>query len=104
MAEDKNRNTPNNNSDNKGFEKDVNAASSKPKMPQQDPDDLPDSERDMERLQPETTIINLPDVDDIPGQEHIHVPSLGEISDTTISSDDEEGEDIFDNDKNTRDS
>lgn len=68
----------------------------------QDPDDLPDSERDREHLKPETTIINLPDVSDIPGQEHIHVPSLGELSDTTISSDDEEGEDVFD-DKNTRD-
>jgi hypothetical protein len=103
MVEDKNRNTQNNNVDN-DFQKDDNATSYKPKMPKQDPDDLPDSERDKERLQPETTIINLPDVDDIPGQEHIHVPSLGEISDTTISSDDEEGEDIFEDDKNTRDS
>lgn len=72
------------------------------KVSKQDPDDLPDSERDQERLKPETTIINLPDVDDIPGQEHVHVPSLGELSDTTISSDDEEGSDVF-GEKNTRD-
>jgi hypothetical protein len=29
-------------------------------------------------------------VNDIPGQEHVHPPSLGELADVTISSDDEE--------------
>jgi hypothetical protein len=58
----------------------------------QDPreDDLTDSPSDIERLKPERTTIDLPDVTDIPGQEHIHVPPLGELADTTISSDDEE--------------
>lgn len=53
-------------------------------------DDLTDSASDQERLQPEFTTIDLPDVSDIPGQENIHVPPLGELADTTISSDDEE--------------
>jgi hypothetical protein len=61
-------------------------------------EDLPDSPRDEERLKPETATINLPDVKDIPGQEHIHVAPLGEMADTTISSDDEEGVGIFDDD------
>lgn len=53
-------------------------------------DDLTDSASDRERLKPEETTIDLPDVSDIPGQEHIHVPPIGELADTTISSDDEE--------------
>jgi len=57
--------------------------------------DLPDSPHDRERMQPEETILDLPDVKDIPGQEHIHVPPLGELADTTISSDGEEGRGVF---------
>ena len=53
-------------------------------------DDLTDSASDQERLKPEETTIDLPDVSDIPGQEHIHIPPIGELADTTISSDDEE--------------
>ena len=53
-------------------------------------DDLTDSPSDQERLKPEYTTIDLPDVSDIPGQENIHVPPLGELADVTISSDDEE--------------
>lgn len=60
------------------------------KKPHDDEFDLTDSPSDRERLKPEITTINLPDVDDIPGQENIHVPPLGELADTTISSDDEE--------------
>jgi hypothetical protein len=52
--------------------------------------DLPDSPRDQERLQPDEAVIDLPDVTDIPGQENITVPPLGELGDTTASSDDEE--------------
>jgi hypothetical protein len=59
-------------------------------------DDLPDSPHDAERLQGDKTTLNLPDVDDIPGQEFVQVPSLGEIADTTISSADEEGEGLLD--------
>ena len=58
--------------------------------------DLQDSKRDQERLKPDEAIIDLPDVKDIPGQEHIHPPALGELADTTISSADEEGEGVFD--------
>lgn len=61
--------------------------------------DLPDSEKDKAKLQPEETTINLPDVKDIPGQENIHVPELREMADTTISSDDEEGVGIFGDDE-----
>jgi hypothetical protein len=60
--------------------------------------DIHDSRRDQERMQPEETIINLPDVKDIPGQEHIHVPKMKEFHDTTPSSDDEEGKNVFDDD------
>lgn len=62
------------------------------------PNDLPDSPQDEERLKAEETTINLPDVSDIPGQENVHVPPLGEMADTTISSDDEEGVGVFDKD------
>lgn len=57
--------------------------------------DLPDTPHDKERLEPETTIIDLPDVKDIPGQEHVRPAPMGELADTTISSDDEEGVGIF---------
>lgn len=59
-------------------------------------DDLPDSPHDEERMKPEEIVLDLPDVKDIPGQEHIHVPNLGMLADTTISSDDEEGAGLFD--------
>lgn len=45
-----------------------------------------------EGLKQEGLNISLPDVEDIPGQENIStVGPLGEMADTTISSDDEEG-------------
>lgn len=58
--------------------------------------DIQDSPRDNERLRQEEATIDLPEVKDIPGQEHIHVPPLGELADTTISSDGEEGRGILD--------
>lgn len=58
--------------------------------------DLPDSQHDKERLKTEETILDLPDVSDIPGQENIQPLSFGELADNTISSDDEEGADVFD--------
>lgn len=60
--------------------------------------DLPNSQHDEDRMKEETFTINLPDVSDIPGQEHVHVPSLGELSDFTASSDDEEGVGLFGDD------
>jgi hypothetical protein len=40
--------------------------------------------------------IDLPEVKDIPGQEHIRPPKMNEMADTTISSDDEEGVGLLD--------
>jgi hypothetical protein len=62
------------------------------------PNDLPDSKDDLDKLQPEETFIDLPDVKDIPGQEFVNTPPLGALGDTTISSADEEGTNIFDED------
>jgi hypothetical protein len=62
------------------------------------PNDLPDKPEDLEKLQPEETLIDLPDVKDIPGQEFVNAPPLGSLGDTTIASDDEEGTAIFDRD------
>lgn len=61
--------------------------------------DLTDSPRDQERLQHEETTIDLPDVEDIPGQENVTVQPLGEMADTTISSADEEGAGVLDKDE-----
>ena len=58
--------------------------------------DISDSPRDTERLKPEETTIDLPDVEDIPGQENVTVLPLGALADTTISSDDEEGVGLLD--------
>lgn len=60
--------------------------------PQNKPEneDLKDSPSDEERLKPETGSIELPEVKDIPGQEQVRIPPLGELGDTTASSDDEE--------------
>jgi hypothetical protein len=58
--------------------------------------DLPDSKKDRKQLEPEETTIDLPEVKDIPGQEHVQVPPLGELADITVSSADEEGEGLLD--------
>ncbi len=58
-------------------------------------DDLPDSKRDEEKLKGDEGILDLPDAEEIPGQEHIRVAPLGELADVTISSADEEGEGIL---------
>jgi len=62
----------------------------------QENQDIQDSPQDEKKMQREEIDMELPDVSDIPGQEHIHVPPLGELADTTISSDDEEGKGILD--------
>ena len=58
--------------------------------------DLTDSPRDEEKLRNEETTIDIPEVKDIPGQEHVRAPYIGEMADTTISSSDEEGEGLLD--------
>ncbi|RYY52898.1 MAG: hypothetical protein EOO09_19940 [Chitinophagaceae bacterium] len=40
--------------------------------------------------------ITMPDVSDIPGQEHVHPPRMREMEDVTISSAGEEGEGLLD--------
>jgi hypothetical protein len=42
--------------------------------------------------------MDLPEVRDIPGQENIKPPRLGELADTTASSADEEGDDVLEDD------
>jgi hypothetical protein len=58
--------------------------------------DLHETNDDKKHLLPDEGILALPEVKDIPGQEHIQVPKMKEFADTTISSDDEEGVGIFD--------
>jgi hypothetical protein len=57
--------------------------------------DLPESKKDKAKLKPEVTTIDMPEVKDIPGQENITVPDIREMQDTTISSADEEGEELL---------
>jgi hypothetical protein len=45
---------------------------------------------------PDGIIMDMPEVKDIPGQEHVKVPQFREMQDTTISSADEEGAGILD--------
>jgi hypothetical protein len=60
--------------------------------------DLVDSAKDLEEMKQGPTEIYLPDVDEIPGQKDFIPAPLGEMADTTASSADEEGEDIFGDD------
>jgi hypothetical protein len=57
--------------------------------------DIHDSPQDEEQMKQEGFTLDLPDVSDIPGQEHVQVPQLNQFADTTIASDDEEGEGLF---------
>jgi len=63
--------------------------------------DLPDSKKDQEKLKPEIVTIDMPEVHDIPGQENIEVPNIREMQDVTISSEDEEAEELL-SELNTR--
>jgi hypothetical protein len=76
-----------------GGERDMN--SNRTEQQSSVPNDLPDSPEDRKKLESEETTIDLPDVKDIPGQEFVHAPPMGMMADTTISSADEEGEGIF---------
>jgi len=62
-------------------------------------DDLPESDNDKRQLKPDEATLDLPEVKDIPGQEHVRPFLPGEMADTTISSADEEGNDLFDADE-----
>lgn len=61
--------------------------------------DLPESENDKKQLQPDEGTLDLPEVKDIPGQEHVRPFLPGEMADTTISSADEEGSGLLDVDE-----
>jgi hypothetical protein len=64
--------------------------------------DLTDSPKDKSEMQePAMTIIDLPDVKDIPGQENVVPAPLGEMADDTLASSDEEGDELFDDDIDT---
>jgi hypothetical protein len=50
------------------------------------------AQKNREKLGQDESFIELPEMKDIPGQEHIHTAGVpAEMADTTISSDDEEG-------------
>ena len=57
--------------------------------------DLPDSPKDKKEMQPKSTVVDLPEVADIPGQEYIVPPLLREMADETLASSGEEGDDLF---------
>ena len=58
--------------------------------------DLPESTRDKELLKPDEATLDLPEVKDIPGQEHVRPLPPGEMADITPSSSDEEANDLLD--------
>lgn len=95
MSTNDNKSTPNKASDNS----DVNVTRQNALLGQ----DIHDSPEDEEKMKSETVVIDLPDVSDIPGQENIVVPKIGEMADTTISSDDEEGLGLFGDDEGDED-
>ena len=64
--------------------------------PKDELSDQIDSPHDREEMKEQPASIKLPDVHEIPGQEDFEPAPLGEIADTTISSSDEEGDEVFD--------
>ena len=61
--------------------------------------DLPETQRDKKLLEPDEATLDLPEVKDIPGQEHVRPLPAGEMADTTISSADEEANALLDTDE-----
>jgi len=61
--------------------------------------DLPESRRDKELLKPDEGTLDLPEVKDITGQEHVRPLPAGEMADITISSADEEASELLDTDE-----
>lgn len=62
-------------------------------------DDLPETNDDKKHLQADESTLDLPEVKDIPGQEHVRPLPAGEMADTTISSADEEAEGLLNDDE-----
>jgi hypothetical protein len=61
--------------------------------------DLTDSDKDKQKMEPETVILDLPEVKDIPGQEHVRPIPLNGLGDVTASSSDEEGDGLLDDEE-----
>lgn len=61
--------------------------------------DLTDPQRDKDRMKGTPASMNLPQMHDIPGQENIKPAPMGELADTTASSDDEEGKGVLDDEE-----
>lgn len=61
--------------------------------------DLPETDNDKRQLEPDEAIFDLPEVKDIPGQEHVRPFLPREMADTTISSADEEANELLDIDE-----
>ena len=61
-------------------------------------DDIQDSPEDQEKLKPEETTLDLPEIKDIPGAARSLKNASLLPGDTTISSADEEGDDLLDDD------
>jgi hypothetical protein len=61
--------------------------------------DLPETDHDKKQLEPDEATLDLPEVKDIPGQEHVRPFLPGEMADTTISSADEEANELLDVDE-----
>jgi len=55
-----------------------------------------DNKPEKQNKDPQYISMDMPEVKDIPGQEHVKVPAFREMQDTTISSADEEGAGIVD--------
>ena len=73
-------------------------------MPNKLSDEI-DSKEDKKKMEAEKNEINIPDAKEIPGQENIAPPTLGEMEDINVASAKAEGDDLFDNnlDKAIRD-
>lgn len=61
--------------------------------------DLPETDNDKKQLEPDEATLDLPEVKDIPGQEHVRPFLPGEMADVTISSADEEANELLDVDE-----
>jgi len=58
-------------------------------------DDISDSKEDQEKLKPDQSILNLPEIKDIPGAARSGKNTEAIPRDLTISSSDEEGDEVF---------
>src|SRR5437879_1497164 len=66
-------------------------------------DDIQDSPEDQEKLKPEEVKLDLPELKDIPGAGHLEKNVSLLPGDTTISSADEEGEGVLDDNQDDLD-